>query len=128
MSKMSVTIQALEGPVSVAYKRVGKEWHAIALQFDIVGTGKTKAEAFREMQGLFETYLSAVLKAPRPVRFYNPSAQADWQIPDKTHFHAVMVLSATAKPIEPAQRPSLDDLATLRPLRSKIQGIQLQPA
>lgn len=133
MNKMptvdGIQVKILEGPVSVAFKKAGREWHAIALQFDIVGTGKTRGEAFREMQGLFETYLSEVLKASRPVRFYNPSEKADWEIRDKAHFHAVVVLSA--KPVlgaEAPRRPSLDDVVKLRPIRSRIQSIQLQPA
>lgn len=122
-------VTTLEGPISVAFKKAGREWHAIALQFDIVGTGKTRAEAFCQMQGLFETYVSEVLKASRPVRFYNPSERADWEIRDKAHFHVVVVLSA--KPVLGAKaplRPSLDDLVKLCSIRSKIQSIQLQPA
>lgn len=125
MSKVTIKVETLEGPVSVAYRRSGKEWHAIALQFDIVGTGKSKAAAFREMQELLELYITEVLKAPKPVRFYNPSEQADWQLRDKAHFHVAMVLAST---VQAPERPSLDDLAALRPLRSKIRGIQLQRA
>jgi len=123
---ITIQVRTLEGSVSVAYKKAGKEWHAIALQFDIVGTGKTRGEAFREMQGLFETYLSEVLKTSGPVRFYNPSDQADWEIKDKSDFHVVIVLSARQVPsAEAPRRPRLDEL---RPVRSQIQSIQLQPA
>ena len=121
---ITIQVQTLEGSVSVAYKKAGKEWHAIALQFDIVGTGKTRGEAFREMQGLFETYLSEVLKATAPVRFYNPSDQADWEIQDKVDFHVVVV---SARPLPSAETPRRPRLDELRSIRSQIQSIQLQP-
>lgn len=91
-----------------------------------MGTGKTRGEAFNEMQSLVETYLSAVLQASGPVRFYNPSDQADWEIKDKAEYHVVVVLSA--RPVSSAEAPRRPRLDELRPRRSQIQSIQLQPA
>jgi len=118
----------LDGTISVAYKKHGRDWYATALQFDLVGTGNSRAEALQELQSLFETYLGAVLDTKGRVRFYNPSEQADWDTKDKQHFRVVCIVAAAPKPAVRTSAPSsLDDIDALRRIRSRIMRVRLSP-
>ncbi|NUM55092.1 MAG: hypothetical protein HUU46_15710 [Candidatus Hydrogenedentes bacterium] len=120
-------VQTLDGTVTVAYKKHGRDWHATALQFDLVGTGGTRETALRELQELFETYLSAVLETKGRVRFYNPSDAQDWEVKDKEYFRVVCIVSAESSHARSYPAPSLDDIDTLRRIKSRIKSVKLTP-
>ncbi|MEK7794387.1 MAG: hypothetical protein AAB353_07650 [Candidatus Hydrogenedentota bacterium] len=71
----------LRGPVFVSSKPLNDEWHCTALNFDILGIGSTKEEAFERMKELLEVYLEDVaieLNNGNQVDFYNPSDSDEW--------------------------------------------------
>lgn len=120
-------IQTVDGTVTVAYKKHGREWHATALQFDLVGTGRTREAALREPQELFESYLSAVLETKGRVRFYNPSDAQDWDAKDKEYFRVVCIVLAGTSHTRSLSAPSLDDIDTLRRIEPRIKSVKLTP-
>ena len=128
VSAPELDVQTLDGTIAVAYKKQGREWRATALQFDLVGTGSTRQAALRELQQVFETYLSAVLETKGRVRFYNPSDPADWENKDKEHFRVMCIVSAATSPAtRPVPYPSLDDIDTLRRIGPRIKSVKLTP-
>ncbi len=121
-------IVTLQGPVRVAYRKRGREWYATALEFDIVGTGSTKARALRELQELFQDYVSEFLATPGMTHFFNPSPAEDWETKDQEHFHVAFIVSVKALP---AARPKpvesrVSNIAQLRSVRERIKSVQLQ--
>lgn len=82
----SCQISIVGGPVSVAYKRHGRGWMAMALQFSLIGLGKTREKAFEELKGVLLTYLETVLEAKGPVRFFNPAEDEDWDTSDQEQY------------------------------------------
>ena len=71
----------LRGPLFVSSKSLNDEWHCTALNFDILGIGTTKEDAFQQMKELIEVYLEDVaieLNNGNQVDFYNPSDAAEW--------------------------------------------------
>ena len=86
----------LRGPVTVAYKRCREGFMCTALQFDILGIGRTKREAFQEMRDLVEEYLEEIVRSPEPVCFFNPSDAAALQAPARGRHHGRGVLLEVA--------------------------------
>ena len=125
--RSELTITIMSGPVTVAYRRTGGEWICTALQFDIVGTGATRDEAFDELRALFQTYLREVVDTEGPVKFFNPSDAEEWQRKDKGEYRVEAIL---AKVEEEADAPPrvVNDIAKLRPYRDRIKAFDLTPA
>lgn len=124
-TKHSVEIKTLKGPISVTYKKDGAEIHARALQFDLIGVGRTRARALKELQEIFADYAEEVLNTRGKVRFFNPSNPDEWENPDKELFNVVFVLVRKGKPLPVS--PMLDSIRDLRPIRDAVETIQLQP-
>ena len=116
----------VDGAISVSFRKRGKEWYATALQFDLVGTGTSRDEALRELQTLFEAYVNAVIGTKGRTRFYNPSEAEEWEVRDKQHFRAVCIVTAPLG-TRTSVTPSLDDIGSLRRIRSRIHGVRLSP-
>jgi len=122
----NAAVITLRGPVTAAYRRSQGLWYCTALQFDIVGVGKTRDEAFGEMRDLFSDYVKEVLADSGPVRFFNPSEAQEWNVKKQETYSVTVVM---ARPEEqPSGRASLSDVGQLRPYRDAIQCIDLVPA
>ncbi len=77
---------AAEGPVTVAVHKMGREYHCTALEFDILGTGRTKQDALAQVQELVEEYIAGVIEElgkGNKVAFFNPSGERDWNQADE---------------------------------------------
>lgn len=102
----------LSGPVSIAYRydKNAKEWEAIALQFNILGLGKTKEEAFQEVKSLFETYVETITQTKGKVQFHNPAEGRYWDAEDVDQFHVVVSFDAEApcQLIDVGRIPTID--------------------
>lgn len=100
-SKRSI---ALQGNLTVGYHREGREWFATALQFDIMGYGRTKAKAFQLMQELVSEYLqemARLIAEGEKVRFFNPSSAEDWDRMvelEEYHVRLTMAFNQAARP------------------------------
>lgn len=72
----------LRGPVTLAFTKSDDDTYLCnALQFDIVGTGRTEKEAEAQVRDLVTGYLRHVLSliaAGKKVRFFNPADEAEW--------------------------------------------------
>ena len=55
-TKNSMQVITLKGPITVTYREEGTEVYARALQFDLVGIGKTRKGALKELQEIFADY------------------------------------------------------------------------
>ena len=74
-------IVTLQGKTTIAYRQTEGEWYATALEFDIMGYGKTKAEARHLLHELLEIYLQDIaqlLSEGKRVKFFNPSEDDEW--------------------------------------------------
>ena len=122
--KNSIQI-TLKGPVTVTYRQEGAEVYARALEFDLVGIGKTRKSALKELQEIFADYAEEVLNTKGKVRFFNPSDSEEWENPDKEYFSAVFEFVGKASPLA---LPSVcDSIRDLRPMREAVKTVQLQP-
>lgn len=122
---LDVTISTLKGPVTAAWRQEGGRWLCTALEFDIVGVGKSRQAAFAEMQQLLNAYLAHVMQSPGPVEFFHPSDAEEWETVDKEQFRVAVAVAKTASK-KPA--PSvLPDLTALRRIRNRVRGVDLVP-
>jgi hypothetical protein len=90
MVSPNIEVFLLQGPVTVAYRREGRKWYATALQFDLVGAGRTQQAAFDELQRVVNTYLEEILETKGPVRLFNPSEPAEWESPHRESYHVAI--------------------------------------
>ena len=121
--KDSIRIVTLKGQVTVTYREEGAEVYATALQFDLVGIGKTRKAALKELQEIFSEYAEEVLNTRGKVRFFNPSDPEEWENPDKEFFNVAFVLVGKTGS---ATIPSVCDIRDLRSIRQSVKTIQLQ--
>ncbi|MCX5770188.1 MAG: hypothetical protein NTZ09_07950 [Candidatus Hydrogenedentes bacterium] len=114
----------LRGQVTVTYRTEGSDVYARALEFDLVGVGKSRESALRELQEIFSDYAEEILKTKGKVQFFNPSSPEEWENEDKQFFHVVFVLKAA-----PAKASSMcSSIHDVRKMRGSIRGVQLQPS
>jgi hypothetical protein len=119
-----IAIRALNSPVTLAHKKIGKKWHCTALQFDLVGIGKSRSEAMHELKGILNTYLCEIIKTTGPVRVFNPSDAEEWECEDKQEYNVtIAILSAKTSTVMP-ERLSIPQA---RRYRNQIQAIDLIP-
>jgi predicted RNase H-like HicB family nuclease len=98
-----LVLMAVRGMVSVSYREVEGEWHATALQFDLVGIGKTREKAFRQLRALVGTYLEAYAETKGKAQLFNWAEEEDRNNPDQKTYRvmALMVEKPRAKsPVE----------------------------
>ena len=106
--KSSTQIVTLKGPITVTYREEGTEVYARALQFDLVGIGKNRRDALKELQEIFDDYAEEVLNTKGKVRFFNPSDSEEWENPDKEFFNVVFVRLFSRSPVNRAAVPNPD--------------------
>lgn len=122
------TVRA-KGNVTVAYRRIAKEWYANALQFDIVGTGRTKEDALDELKELIQDYVVEMvsdLGKGLSIAFFNPADPDEW---NKARYIEEFEVEFTIKAA--AEVPStfrLSDSSRMRDLASYIRSVDLVPA
>jgi len=116
----------LKGPITVTYKREGAEVYARALQFDLIGVGKSRKSALNELREIFADYAEEALNTRGKVRFFNPSDPDEWENPDKELFSVVIVFSRKTKPLQ--FHSMFGSIQDLRPMRTALKAIQLQPS
>ena len=115
------------GPINVSFRRRRKEkdWLCTALQFDLVGIGASREEAFAELRSVVEDYLEEVLTTEGPVRFYNLSDEQEWGNPDQKVFDVQAYIAATA---EQTRVPSRMRHRKIRDYRDRVRAFDLVPA
>jgi len=122
----------LHGPVTVAYKKLGKEWHCTALNFDLVGTGSSKQMAFVELRDVVNCYLSDIVDAEGPVEFFNPSPAEEWNVAEKEQYHVVVVMTRVRqrvrKRLPPVLPAEIESLPQLRDYAGYAYSFDLVPA
>ena len=123
--KNSIHVTTLKGQVAVTYREQGGEVYARALQFDLVGVGKSRKGALKELQAIFADYAEEVLNTKGKVRFFNPSDPEEWENPDKEFFSVAFILVRKATPLT---LPSVcNNIRDLRPMRGAVKTVQLHP-
>jgi hypothetical protein len=84
-----------EGPATIAVRKVGREYHYTALEFDILGIGRTKQDALAEVQELVEEYVYSVIEElgkGYKVAYFNPSGERDWNQADELRRYEVTLI------------------------------------
>ena len=123
MTKIQVTV--VKGPVTVAYRQEEGKWYAIALEFDLVGIGKTREAAFNELRDIVNDYLIDCMAEKKPVEFFFPSEPDEWNVEDK-EWYSVTALSA--QPVRGRSRmPSSINMSQLHSFRNRIKQFDLIP-
>lgn len=120
-------IKIANGPLTVSYRQVDGEWRATALQFDLVGTGKTKQGAFEQLRELVNDYLTFILSVKGEVAFYNPASREEWEVADQEKFD-VLVVMARVKSTSAIARERCVKLEDVRPMRKHVREFELAPA
>lgn len=115
----------IKGPVTVAYRRRRCDYVAIALQFDLVGIGKTKTEALLQLQKILDIYVREALKEKGRIKFFNPSPAEEWELPEKDEFFLACVASSGRPPFA-ALVPV--PISKLRRAGAPVRSVQLLPA
>jgi hypothetical protein len=118
-------VKVAGGPVTVAYKQVAGEWHCTALQFDILGIGKTREAAFAQLKELMNSYLTHVLQLKGKIAFFNPADREEWNTPIKENYNILVILT---KPRRDSQETSCMDMEEIRPVRRRVREFDLLPA
>lgn len=86
MAEKIEIVKIANGPITVAFRQDEGEWLATALQFDLVGTGKTKDTAFAQLKELVNDYLTFILSVKGEVAFFNPSPREEWEAPEQEQY------------------------------------------
>jgi hypothetical protein len=125
MTDPQVEVLLLQGTVTVAYRRQGRIWCATALEFDLVGAGKTPEAAFEELQGVLGCYFEEILKTKGRVRLFNPSEASEWESPRRELYQVAIAAIKSGR----SRRTSLTirNVDEFRRLRDRIAGINLVP-
>jgi hypothetical protein len=120
---VTILVTCLRGPVTVAYRKKNRKWYATALEFDLVGIGRTREGAFEILQEMVNEYLTDCVKAEKVVDFIFPSEPDEWNIEDKDFFSVTAIIS---QPIRQRREiPNSLNLSQLRPFKKQIQRFQL---
>ena len=76
----------LPGFITVTWKRQKGEHICTALEFDLIGLGATRDEAFRNLREIVQSYFEEAVKLKGPVRLFNPSPAAEWNVENKHYY------------------------------------------
>ena len=130
MSKLRQMV--IKWPISVVCRKMGARWGATALEFDIVGTGKTKEAALEGMRELFEDYLSSVveeLRAGNEVAFFNPSDAEDWNRDSIERYELLcrVTCAESAGREQPESPGNLGDLRKLTHFIDSLDEVDVKP-
>ena len=119
-------IARIEGAFTVNYKKEFCEWTCRALEFDLIGTGETKDEAFTELRDNLEEYiLDALFSEEHNQEFFHPSDSEEWNRRGKEHYRISIVLEVEIVENIP---DTFTDLQELRPYRDRIKNFDFQAA
>ena len=125
--KQQLQVLLLDGPFTVVYRREGRQWLCIALQFSLHGVGDSKEEALHELKELFHSYLEDALRSEEASEFFLPADARDWQRPDQHSFRVALVIDAADAEEMPTKRPSLANISELKALALAVRAIDLVP-
>ena len=123
---MTVDVTLLEGPLTIAFRKQGREWYARALQFDLAGIGSTRRKAFYEITQLVCEYITDCLNEKGPVQFEYPSDPTEWNVEDKESFRVTVSISLPEKSTRKVPRSV--SIADLRRYRHNVESVGLVPA
>jgi hypothetical protein len=122
----------LEGSIDVGSRKIGKLFLCNALQFDIVGTGATKHEAFVQLKELLEDYILAIVKSlgdEKKVRFFNPAEDDEWNNAKQLEFYDVtFIVEFLPKNGDLPVEVKVGNMAKLTPYWKAIRAVDLIPA
>jgi predicted RNase H-like HicB family nuclease len=122
--KNTSIIPLADGPITVVFQHDGPYWIATALEFDIIGTGKTRQESLSQLQELVSLYLFEVIQEPDKHNIFNPSESELWALADKVKYNVLISLKLTKK----TESESKMMLRDVRPFRNSIKEFNLSPA
>lgn len=111
------------GPITVAYRKEDDLWYCTALQFDIMGNGKTREKAFAQLKKLVNSYLIHVLSVKGPVSFFNPSDREEWETDDKRSYDVLVLISGSA----PVSDNELLKLSDVKLFSRRVKEFELAP-
>jgi hypothetical protein len=113
------------GPVSVSYRKQGGKVYCTALQFDLVGVGKTRGKALEELKAVVETYLATVLSEKGQVRFFNFADEEEWANTDQEIFYvtATLIQAERGRAIPREIRPE-----KIRHYKGRLRSFNLEAA
>lgn len=123
--KSTQIISLADGPITVAFKKAGSYWIATALEFDIIGTGNSREEAFSQLRELVSLYLLEVVRAPEQHNIFNPSDSELWELADKVKYNVLIMLSVTKLNETKSGRVMLRDVGSFK---NDITEFNLSPA
>lgn len=87
--------------MTVGYYRSCRRWWAVARQFSIMGSGKTKDDAFQQLRELVNEYVEACV-AEGTDEFFLPCEREEWsRAHDQQDFMVVLIFERTT----PRQKP-----------------------
>lgn len=124
----SIASVKLQGNLTVGFRQIAGLWHANALQFDIVGTGRSKDAAFRQLQELVTEYLMGVIaeiKKGNKVAFFNPADSEEWNAAryrEEFEVHFEVALPKAAAGALPPKPPSIQKI------KGRVRSVELIPA
>ena len=126
-------LMKLEGPLTVAFSKLGDGYVCNALEFDIVGTGQTENEALQQLHDLMRGYLKKVvslLASGNKVRFFNPADEDDWNSADqRVSYDVVFKVNVVAGRL-PDARQFIDPqhIEEIAKFSDSIEDVELVPA
>ncbi|MFH1731382.1 MAG: hypothetical protein ABIF82_07010 [Planctomycetota bacterium] len=121
MASVQYELVSVDGPVTVGYYRSGGRWWAVARQFSIMGSGKTKDDAFQQLRELVNEYVEECI-TEGTTAFFFPCEDEDWRrTRDQQNFHVVLVFQRTTPYQKPmCERVEPDELDTLSRFGSRF--------
>jgi hypothetical protein len=93
-------VMVLKGPITVSYQKKGGRWYCTACEFDVVGVGRTRGDAFCLLCELLDEYFSeivSILHKGKKVAFFNPSEADVWNSEDIQYYDVQVKVSKTKK-------------------------------
>jgi hypothetical protein len=125
---ISKTIR-LDGKITTSSKfnNSTKKWYCTALEFDLVGIGKTEEEAFKELKVLLRYYLLEFVESTHSggkMDFFNPSEAENWNTGKKKEYGVTLIVELAE---EKERIPEFIPPKKLSKYYNRISGIDLIP-
>ena len=117
----------LKGTVTVSFRRKNGLHMCTALEFSVIGFGKTKKKAFQEMLDLLGEYFVEVMNSDGPVAFYSPADAKEWNIKNQKHYNVKVTMKNSRKDIN-LSKEMMSFIESLRDYREDFSGIDLVPS
>ena len=98
---------SVQGPVTVGFYRAEGRWWAVAREFSIYGSGKTRDDAFSQMSELISDYVEACVSEGTD-EFFLACEKKDWdRTQRREQFFVIIVFERTTS----RQKPLCDRVA-----------------